>query len=131
MLIACIAKVSAQNSNSQVTGGNTTDDISLRVGPQYMPTDIASVKAPFDVRGIKRPVFANRTTTVKMKRNGKDFLRIQDAYGFVVKNASIKTSSAPSAILDGCQGVMLLDMDFSGKQLKVSKKNARAHVTYK
>lgn len=79
MLIACIAKVSAQNSDSQVTGGNTTDDISLRVGPQYMPTDIASIKAPFDVSGIKRPVFANRTTTVKMKRNGLSTHQIQKA----------------------------------------------------
>ncbi|MBQ9361793.1 MAG: glycoside hydrolase family 28 protein [Bacteroidaceae bacterium] len=60
----------------------------------------------------------------------KEFLRMQDAQGFVLKNAIVHTSS-PSASLDGCHSVMLLDVDFEGKQLKQSTKNATLFVSGK
>lgn len=60
--------------------------------------------------------------------HGKDFLRLQDVSGFVMKGGKIHTA-APSAVLDGCQSVMLLDMDFNGKQLKQITNNATLYVT--
>jgi polygalacturonase len=59
---------------------------------------------------------------------GKDFMRLQDVSGFAIKGGTIHTSS-PSLVLDGCQDVRLLDMDFEGKQLKTTKKNATLYVT--
>ena len=59
---------------------------------------------------------------------GKDFLRLQDVSGFVMKGGIIHTTS-PSAVLDGCQSVMLLDMDFDGKHLKRTTHNATLYVT--
>lgn len=59
---------------------------------------------------------------------GKDFLRLQDVSGFAIKGGTIHTSS-PSLVLDGCQDVRLIDMDFEGKQLKITKKNATLYVT--
>lgn len=58
----------------------------------------------------------------------KDFLNIQDANGFVLHNATIHTSK-PTATVDGCQSVMLIDVDFDGKQLTKSLKNATLYVT--
>lgn len=60
--------------------------------------------------------------------HSKDFLRLQDVSGFVMKGGKIHTA-APSAVLDGCQSVMLLDMDFNGKQLKQITNNATLYVT--
>ncbi|MCR4914327.1 MAG: hypothetical protein K6A96_01015 [Prevotella sp.] len=59
---------------------------------------------------------------------GKDFLRLQDVSGFTLKGGTVCTS-APSAVLDGCKNVQLLDMNFEGKQLKTAKKNATLYVT--
>ncbi len=59
---------------------------------------------------------------------GKDFMRLQDVSGFVIKGGVVNTPS-PSAVLDGCKSIMMLDMNFKGKQLKVSKKNATIFVT--
>ena len=58
----------------------------------------------------------------------KEFLRMQDVNGFVLHNATVRTSQ-PTATVDGCQSVMLLDVDFDGKQLKTSKKNATLCVS--
>lgn len=60
----------------------------------------------------------------------KEFLRMQDAQGFVLKDAIVHTSS-PSAALDGCHSVMLLDVDFDGKQLRQNTKNATLFVSGK
>ena len=60
--------------------------------------------------------------------HGKDFLRLQDVSGFVLKGGKIHTA-APSAVLDGCQSVMLLDLEFNGKQLKQITNNATLYVT--
>lgn len=57
----------------------------------------------------------------------KDFMNMQDAEGFVLHNATIRTGQ-PTATLDGCHSVMLLDVDFQGKQLKQSLKNATLQV---
>ena len=50
-----------------------------KVGPQYMPAEIEPIVAPFDVSGIHKPVFARRTTTVKMSKNGHSTEAIQQA----------------------------------------------------
>lgn len=60
----------------------------------------------------------------------KEFLRMQDANGFVLHNATVRTSQ-PAASVDGCQSVMLLDVDFCGKQLKQNLKNATLYVSEK
>ena len=59
-----------------------------------------------------------------------NFLRMQDANGFVLNNAVIRTSQ-PTAIVDGCHSVMLLDVDFSGKELKTQTKNSTLYVSGK
>ena len=41
-----------------------------KTGPQYMPTEMEPIVAPFDVSGIRKPAFASRTATVKMNRKG-------------------------------------------------------------
>ena len=60
----------------------------------------------------------------------KDFLRMQDAEGFVLNNATIRTAN-PTANVDGCKSVMLLDVDFCGKQLKQNIKNTTLYVSEK
>ena len=57
----------------------------------------------------------------------KDFLRMQDAQGFVLHNATIRTSK-PAASIDGCHSIMLLNVDFGGKELSRSLKNATLYV---
>ncbi len=57
----------------------------------------------------------------------KDFLRMQDAQGFVLHNATIRTSR-PTATVDGCHSVMLIDVNFDGKPLTKSVKNATLYV---
>ena len=41
----------------------------FRAGPEYMPAMMEPVTAPFDVNGISRPVFVERTTTVTDSRD--------------------------------------------------------------
>ena len=53
----------------------------------------------------------------------KDFLRMQDADGFVLRNATIRTSN-PTASVDGCRDVVLFDVGYDGKELKQDTKNA-------
>lgn len=60
----------------------------------------------------------------------KDFLRMQDAEGFVLNNATIRTAN-PTANVDDCKSVMLLDVDFCGKQLKQNIKNTTLYVSEK
>ena len=58
----------------------------------------------------------------------KDFLRMQDADGFVLRNASVHTSS-PTANVDGCKDVVLFDVSFDGKELKQNIKDATLYVS--
>ena len=58
----------------------------------------------------------------------KEFLRMQDADGFVLHRAKVRTSK-PTAVVDGCRSVMLLDVDFDGKPLVKSVKNATLYVS--
>ena len=54
---------------------------------------------------------------------GKDFLRLQDVSGFVMRGGKIHTPE-PTAVLDGCSSVALVGMDYDGKPLKQHLKNA-------
>ena len=58
----------------------------------------------------------------------KDFLRMQDANGFVLRNATVHTSQ-PAANVDGCQDVVLFDVSFDGKELKKNVTNATLYVS--
>ena len=58
----------------------------------------------------------------------KEFMRMQDAQGFVLHNATVRTSN-PTANVDGCHSVMLIDVDFLGKPLTKSVKNATLYVS--
>ena len=51
----------------------------MKTGPEYMPAEMEPVTAPFDVSGISRPVFADRTRTVKMNKRGLSTRQIQTA----------------------------------------------------
>jgi polygalacturonase len=51
----------------------------MKAGPEYMPAEMEPVTAPFDVSGISRPVFADRTRTVKMNKRGLSTRQIQTA----------------------------------------------------
>ena len=50
-----------------------------KAGPQYMPNEIEPIVAPFDVSGIQKPMFVNRTITVKMAKKGLSTKAIQTA----------------------------------------------------
>ena len=51
----------------------------MKAGPEYMPAEMEPITAPFDVCGISRPVFADRTATVKMNKRGLSTRHIQTA----------------------------------------------------
>ena len=53
---------------------------------------------------------------------------MQDAKGFVLHNAKVHTSK-PTASIDGCHSVMLLNVDFDGKQLNKQTKNGSIFVS--
>ena len=57
-----------------------------------------------------------------------EFLRMQDADGFVLHGATIRCPRA-TATLDGCRSVMLLDVDFAGDTLQTSTTNATLYVS--
>ena len=58
----------------------------------------------------------------------KDFLRMQDACGFVLRNLAVHTSQ-PTANVDGSKDVVLYDVSFDGKKLKRNVKNATFYVS--
>ena len=58
----------------------------------------------------------------------KDFLRMQDVDGFVLRNATVHTSQ-PVANVDGSKDVVLFDVSYDGKQLKQNIKNATFYVS--
>ncbi|MBQ8467917.1 MAG: hypothetical protein IJ546_09540, partial [Prevotella sp.] len=73
MLLACSA------INNYAEDSQAAFDRNFLTGPEYMPEVMDPVTAPFDVNGISRPVFAERTTTVKMNRKGLSTKAIQTA----------------------------------------------------
>ena len=58
----------------------------------------------------------------------KDFMRMQDANEFVLRNAAVHTSQ-PTANVDGCKDVRLFDVSFDGKELKRNLKNATFYLS--
>lgn len=73
MLLACSA------INNYAEDSQAAFDRNFLTGPEYMPEVMDPVTAPFDVNGISRPVFAERTTTVKMNKRGLSTRQIQTA----------------------------------------------------
>lgn len=71
---ALITRVQADD-----TGGSRNAAVTLKAGPQYMPADMEPITAPFDVSGIRKPVFAQRSETVRMNRKGLSTAVIQKA----------------------------------------------------
>ena len=56
-----------------------------QVGPKVMPTEIAPIKAPFEMPQLQRPVFPERTVTVKMPNKGIATKAIQQAIDQLAK----------------------------------------------
>lgn len=90
-----------------------------------------------DVKALPERPLAN-VLIENFEGRGGEFLRLQDVSGLVMKNATVRTigkdgttQTTPSIVLDGCQSVMLLDMDFCDRKPKVSKKNATIYLTEK
>lgn len=90
-----------------------------------------------DVKALPERPLAN-VLIENFEGRGGEFLRLQDVSGLVMKNATVRTigkdgttQTTPSIVLDGCQSVMLLDMDFCDRKPKVSMKNATIYLTEK